>query len=273
MAGWPAAWQNGSKIRAATAGGMPLPLSVTSAHTIQSPRRHRHALLPPGPSNRSDLAVIDAEMAGAEAWQPRHMRRLPLLRPDRRRWAVLRRRRTQVGDPAAPVREPLLAATVARLVGRCAPGARGAAGPRAPSVGPTLARRAADAARAAPVLVVDDNAINQHVATRSLQRLGCRVDTAANGREAVELALRTPYALILMDCQMPEMDGYEATRFLRARQPADRRTPIVAMTAGARAEDREACLACGMDDYLSKPFALPDLQRVVTEWARLPLPR
>jgi len=171
-----------------------------------------------------------------------------------------------------PVREPLFAATCARLVGAPTLNQSSRAVPPALASSPAEGHDATGVPDIAPgllVLVVDDNAINQRVATRSLQKLGCRVETAQNGREALDAAARTSFALILMDCQMPEMDGYAATRALRAREGTGPRTPIVAMTAGARAEDREACLASGMDDYLSKPFALDDLRRVVARWAVL----
>lgn len=123
------------------------------------------------------------------------------------------------------------------------------------------------------VLLVEDQAINQRLATRLLERLGCRVDLAANGLEAVELAGRLPYDLILMDCQMPEMDGFDATLRIREGEKAQAmnhdsipRVPIVALTAGAMKGDREECLAVGMDDYLTKPIRADDLARTVERW-------
>jgi CheY-like chemotaxis protein len=103
------------------------------------------------------------------------------------------------------------------------------------------------------VLVVEDNTVNQHVASRMLQRLGARVDVAANGQEAVDLLHGLPYHLVLMDCQMPLMDGYEATKWVRARPGLNQHVRIVAMTAEASAECRERCLAAGMDEYITKP--------------------
>jgi PAS domain S-box-containing protein len=117
------------------------------------------------------------------------------------------------------------------------------------------------------VLVVDDNSVNQKVAARMLGRLGCRVDVAANGTEAVAMVRKLPYAVVFMDCMMPEMDGYEATAAIRAIPGPAARTPIVAMTANAMQGDREQCLAAGMDDYLSKPVRQDQLQEALTRWA------
>lgn len=116
------------------------------------------------------------------------------------------------------------------------------------------------------VLVVEDNPSNQKIAMRLLQKLGYESELAENGLEALEAIERKPYALVLMDCQMPEMDGFEATRAIRNAQGAARSTPIVALTANANPGDRERCLDAGMDDYLAKPVRLPDLERMVTKW-------
>jgi signal transduction histidine kinase/ActR/RegA family two-component response regulator len=127
----------------------------------------------------------------------------------------------------------------------------------------------ASAVAAAPrrVLVVDDNAVNRLVASRMLSKLGCEVIEAVNGLEAVERASDPALALILMDCQMPELDGYEATARIRADASA-RRVPIVAMTANAMAGDRERCLLSGMDDYVAKPVTAAALARLLECWAR-----
>jgi two-component system, sensor histidine kinase len=123
---------------------------------------------------------------------------------------------------------------------------------------------------AAHVLLVEDNPINREVAFERLRRLGCIVETAANGYEALDRVQRTTYDLILMDCQMPQLDGFDATRAIRAseaQQPARaRHIPIIALTANALNGDRERCLAAGMDDYLAKPFTHEQLSIALSRW-------
>ena len=109
------------------------------------------------------------------------------------------------------------------------------------------------------VLLAEDNPINQIVAVRFLQRLGCQVDIAADGRQVMERWDSGHYDLILMDCQMPLMDGLEATRAIRSGESTAARTPIIALTANAMPEDQRRCLDAGMDDYLAKPISLLDL--------------
>ena len=111
--------------------------------------------------------------------------------------------------------------------------------------------------------------MNQRVVIRMLETAGCRVDAVANGREAVDAMARLPYDLVFMDCQMPEMDGYEASRAIRAAERAGasgRRVPIVALTANALQGDREQCLAAGMDDYLAKPITKDAFGASLRRW-------
>ena len=116
------------------------------------------------------------------------------------------------------------------------------------------------------VLLVDDNPVNQKVSTRILERHGVRADVAFNGLEALEAIERQLYDVVLMDVQMPEMDGFEATRRIRGREGAAQPW-IVAMTAGALEGDRELCLAAGMDDYVSKPVRVDDLMAALRRYS------
>jgi CheY-like chemotaxis protein len=116
-------------------------------------------------------------------------------------------------------------------------------------------------------LVVEDNAVNQEMARAMLEMLGFVVITASNGEEGVSAAAANPdLTLILMDCQMPIMDGLAASRAIRAGEPEGRRVPIIALTGNAMPGDREACVAAGMDDYLAKPFSLTALRATLDRW-------
>ena len=127
-------------------------------------------------------------------------------------------------------------------------------------------------ARVAPgrgpeVLVAEDNVVNRRITEKMLEKLGYRVSVAANGREAVDRLANEPIACVLMDCQMPELDGFAAARLMRLReQGTGRRVPIIAITAHAMKGDRDKCLAAGMDDYLTKPFGAEQLIRLLDRW-------
>ncbi|QTA84277.1 HAMP domain-containing sensor histidine kinase [Desulfonema magnum] len=117
-------------------------------------------------------------------------------------------------------------------------------------------------------LLVEDNAVNLALARKKLEFFGCTVDEARNGREAIEAFTKNTYDIIAMDCQMPVMDGYEATRIIRKKEKVMgiSPTPVFALTAHAMEGDRERCIAAGMDDYLSKPFTMEELYNVLKEW-------
>lgn len=121
-----------------------------------------------------------------------------------------------------------------------------------------------------PILLAEDNMINQKVVVLMLKKLGYRVDVAADGGEALSAIGKVNYHLVLMDCQMPEVDGFEATLAIRQLEKGSGRfTPIIALTANAMQGDRERCLACGMDDFLSKPVRLDDLARILEKYSPL----
>ena len=166
---------------------------------------------------------------------------------------------------AKPPRLDLLRAVIERVVSGEPDRARAMAG-----VVPAIQLRGR-------VLVAEDNAVNQRLVAAQLARLGLHADIVANGVEALAAITQLPYDAVLMDCQMPEMDGWQATRELRAREQTlgSKRMPVVAMTANAMSGDRESCLAAGMDDYLAKPVRTDVLAEVLARWlpAGPPVPR
>jgi signal transduction histidine kinase/ActR/RegA family two-component response regulator len=138
---------------------------------------------------------------------------------------------------------------------------------------PAIAHKPGSASQEASqckILVVEDSLVNQEVVKDFLEAIDCQIVIAANGQEAINFTENQEYDLILMDCQMPIVDGFEATRRIREREKEKRcgRTPIIALTANAYESDREKCLDVGMDDFLSKPFAMVDFEKTVTKWLR-----
>jgi PAS domain S-box-containing protein len=131
----------------------------------------------------------------------------------------------------------------------------------------TLAER--EAAGKPRILLAEDNPVNQKVAVLMLEKLGCRIDVVGNGQEAVTALRQFPYDLVFMDCQMPEMDGFEATAAIRALPLTAANVPIVALTANAFKDDQDRCLASGMNDFLSKPVTSPGLQRMLERWVKV----
>jgi CheY-like chemotaxis protein len=115
------------------------------------------------------------------------------------------------------------------------------------------------------ILVVEDNVINQKVAVGLLKRLGYQAEIADSGARALQALERRPYSLVLMDCQMPGMDGMEVTRLLRSREPAGTRVPVIAVTGRTAPEDRRRCLEAGMDDYITKPIRVDRLVEALVQ--------
>ncbi|KAB1150054.1 response regulator [Streptomyces luteolifulvus] len=139
---------------------------------------------------------------------------------------------------------------------------------RSPAAAATPAPAERPPAHRGHLLLVEDNDINQMVAQGILTRLGYSADVAADGLQALQLLGEHPYQAVLMDCHMPRMDGYSATRELRRRERnSGRHVPVIAMTADALAEDRDRCLAAGMDDYISKPVSAEELEHALVRWA------
>lgn len=167
-----------------------------------------------------------------------------------------------------PVRARWLHRTLVRLLGSdSAPVWSGP--PRVPTLAP--AQPKPSPASRGRVLVAEDNGVNQMVAVGILEKLGFRTDVAANGHEVLSaMERRSDYVAVLMDCQMPEMDGFEATLALREREGKQRRTPVIAMTAAAMDEDRDLALAVGMDDFVAKPVTTADLESALSRWALAP---
>ncbi|HEX6107721.1 MAG TPA: response regulator [Gemmatimonadales bacterium] len=221
-----------------------------------------------------DLAIVDMQMPGMNGFEVagavRADSRLASTRLVLLSSVALRGQAREAhamgfaGYLTKPIRQSALYDCIATVIGlRAAPAAE--PGQRAPLVTRhTLAEaRAAERAR---ILVAEDNQINQQVALGILQRLGHHADIAGNGLEAVEAVRRLPYDLVLMDCQMPEMDGFAATGEIRKHERPGQRIAIVAMTANAMQGDRERCLAAGMDDYLSKPVNADKLAAILQKW-------
>ncbi len=212
---------------------------------------------------RFDLAIVDMHMPGMDgSTLARRIREaghaLPLVL-----FSSLGRQEPPAADFAAtlakPLRQSALHDTLMRLL----------AGDAALPVATTPARPHLDAGLAQRhplrILLAEDNVVNQKLALRLLQQMGYRADLAANGIEAIECIARQTYDLVLMDVQMPEMDGLEASRRITAKFGPHERPRIVAMTANAMQGDREQCLAAGMDDYLTKPIRVDELVRALND--------
>jgi CheY-like chemotaxis protein len=204
-----------------------------------------------------ELVVLDGQMPGMDGIELAQAIQLaPSLRDSRLVMLTSTTDRRQAAREAGvttylqkPVRRERLLEALAEALGSVAE----------PTPDPEPVVPAAAAADGDTILVVEDNVVNQRVVQAMLAKRGYTVECANNGREALSMLAVRSYALVFMDCQMPEMDGYAATAAIRSRERGTDRLPIVAMTAHAMKGDRERCLAAGMDDYLSKPLRPEEL--------------
>ena len=221
--------------------------------------------------DRFDVAVLDMqmpEMDGLELAREirRHLdeRTLPLLLlTSIGHLAEAREASEFSAQLTKPVKSSQLYDVLVRLLTSTAAPGSTPPGERGSSTSSTAALR---------LLVAEDNAVNRQLAVAMLRRLGYQADLAENGREALDALERETYDVVLMDVQMPELDGLETTRLIRERFGTGRPT-IIAMTANAMEGDREECLAAGMDDYLSKPIHRDELARALARWAAAPAPK
>ncbi len=226
-----------------------------------------------------DLAILDEQMPGIDGLElarrikadpaTAHTQLVLLTSLNRYRDTEEVRQAGIAATLTKPVRQSQLFDCLATVMGASA------AAPPAPSHtgAASDARHGLEKAKTEPharILVAEDNAVNQEVAVQTLETRGYRVDVAKDGLEALEaleaISGTSSYAAVIMDCQMPTMDGYEATAKIRKREGEERHTPIIAMTAHALQGEREKCLAAGMDDYISKPFQPEELDAVLERW-------
>lgn len=220
-----------------------------------------------------DLAIIDGQMPGTDGFKlARTIKKDKKLRAMR---IVMLTSMGQYGPALPPEQSDGIACSITKPVRRTHLYDRllSLVVPGQPADAPPGSALAAGAGARSPkklsVLVAEDNPVNREVAMEMLDALGCRVDAVCNGREAVEAVAARRYDVVFMDCQMPEMDGFSASRAIRDGElNSGVHLPIVALTAHAIAGDRERCLAVGMDDYMTKPFSQQDLRAMIRRWGR-----
>ena len=222
-----------------------------------------------------DLAILDLQMPSMDGLEL--ARRIKTESPISSTRLILLTSLGRRGDAKAaqdagiaayltkPIRQSQLYSCLSLVLANSSSAVSGTAQPPAP----LITRHSLSEAQAQSrgrILVAEDNPINQKVAVKMIEKLGYRVDIAGNGHEACEALERIAYAMVLMDCQMPVMDGFQATTVIRRREGSGRRTPIIAMTANAMQEDRQRCLEAGMDDFISKPVASKALAETLSRW-------
>ena len=235
-----------------------------------------------------DLALIDVEMPGMDGLSlARAIKAEPAIAGARLialtplGHAHVNQKMSAAGIAASvskPVKQSRLFDCLVTLIGNAKATELSAPQPGTPPL-PSLSAGVRARLAGTRILLAEDNAVNQKVALALLNKLGCVADTVGDGSEVLAALQRIPYGLIFMDCQMPEMDGFEATRLIRKRElatgpacPWPSPVHIIALTAGAMQGDREKCLAGGMDDYISKPVRLAELQAALERWPAALLP-
>ncbi|HWV45955.1 MAG TPA: PAS domain S-box protein [Nitrospira sp.] len=235
-----------------------------------------------GRQNHFDVAILDMQMPGMDGLELAHRiksesaisaTRLVLLTSAGQRGDA---KAAQSAGIAAYLTKPIRQSLLYECLGLVLGSVPNSVAPTPQTTATIITRHSLSEAqtRSRPlVLLVEDNPVNQKVAANMIEKLGYRVNVAATGREAVDSLACIPYALVFMDCQMPEMDGFEATRVIRKQEESLRQVggrqshlPIIAMTANAMQEDRDRCLAVGMDDFLSKPVTSKSLAAVLDRW-------
>ena len=210
-----------------------------------------------------DGVTLGARMAAGDvADVAQQTRRILLASPLRRTDPVRMHRAGFAAVLVKPVSPPALAELLARIARNPESATMASAGRAEEDASPLPAP-----AVRGRLLLVEDNLVNQQVAARLLEKRGWRVDVAGHGRDALHLVRYVPYDLILMDCRMPEMDGYECTKAIRRLEGAANRTPIIAVSADAMQGHRQTCLDAGMDDFLSKPIIVAELDEMLARWA------
>ena len=235
------------------------------------------------PAGPLDVVLIDCHLEGMEGLElarqlsaraARHgFPIVGICHLGKRPGAAAMRAAGMIAALAKPVRQSELsscllnaiarAGELPRTVSRAKPPRRGIQLKRLREISESLPREARERAR---ILVAEDHVVNRRVALKMLEQLGCRAQSVTNGLEAIEALAHTAYDIVLMDCQMPEMDGYEATREIRRRIGGTDKIAIIGLTAHALSGDRQKCLDAGMDDYLSKPFLPEDLAAMIAHW-------
>ena len=250
---------------------------------VDGPQKARDALrVASGRGTPFDLALLDVRSGADETREPdlvRLVRELPAGRATRIVTMVAAKGRTAASERddanvSDRIGKPVRRSELRRIASGAPPeaGTATATSTRG-ETGDGQRSGAAQPLRRTPrVLVVEDNPVNRDVAVAMLEAIGCAVRTAADGAQAAETCAESSFDLVFMDCQMPVVDGFEATRRIRAHEASGsrpdqaRRTPIVALTAHALREDREACIASGMDDFITKPFERDDLEAMLAKW-------